>query len=164
MKIQFGVNERKVITGAMLYLRIFQVASLLPLPYIFLIGVYPSVIAGENLWSILFDLGLCTIPRWEALLLSLVYRLTLNEILIYFILLVAAFVGGVILKKLLSGPKTRAICIRKILSIVIFFDLVLRLLPFSFNDSYPWYFVVIGCLVRIACLIFLILDLKQKET
>ena len=163
MKIRFGINDRKVINGATLYLRIFQIASLLPLPYIFLINVYPAVIAGNNIWGVLFDLGLVSIPRAEALLLSFLYKLTLNEILVYFILLVLAFVWGLILKKLLDGAKKRAILIRKILIIVLLFDLVLRLLPFHFNYAYPWYFVVIGCLVRISSLIFLILDLKRKD-
>ena len=164
MKIRFGVNNRKVISGAALYLRIFQISSLLPLAYLFLINVYPAVITGKNLWYVLFELGIAVIPRWEALLLSFLYKLTLNEIIVYFILLVLAFVYGLILKKLLDGPKEHAILIRKILIVVIFFDLVLRLLPFSFNYDFAWYYVVTGCLVRAACLIFLILDLKRKDT
>ena len=97
----------------------------------------------------------------EALLLSFIYKLTLNEVIVYFIPLVIAFVYGIILKRGLDGPEKRAVLIRKILIILIFLDLVLRLLPFRFNYSFAWYFVVIGCLVRAACLIFLILDLKQ---
>ncbi|MBO7730592.1 MAG: hypothetical protein J6S31_07035 [Lachnospiraceae bacterium] len=162
MKIKFGINDRKVINGATLYLRIFQISSLLPLFYIFLINVYPAVIMGQNLWSILFELGIVSIPRAEALLLSFLYKLMLNEVVIYFVLLVFAFVYGLILKKLLGGPEKRAILIRKILIILIFLDLVLRLLPFPFNYSFAWYFVVIGCLVRVASIIFLILDLKRQ--
>ena len=71
MKIRFGINNRKVINGATLYLRIFQIASLLALPYIFLINIYPAVITSQNLWSVLFELGIVSIPRAEALLLSL---------------------------------------------------------------------------------------------
>lgn len=160
MKIRFGIQQRKVINGAALYLRIFQAASLLMLPYIFLINIYPAVITGHNLWSVLFELGLVSIPRAEALLLSFIYRFTLNEIIIYFIPLVIAFVYGLIILKLLDGPEKRAVLIRKILIILIALDLVLRLLPFSFNYTFAWYYVVIGCLARIACLIFLILDLN----
>lgn len=163
MKIRFGVNDRKVTSGAALYLKIFQISSLMPLPYIFLITVYPAVVSGSNIWSVLFDLGLVLLPRAELLLMSFIYRVTLNEVLIYFIPLVLAFVWGLILKKIFNGTEKGAVLIRKILIIAIFCDLVLRLLPFSFNYSYPWYFVVIGCLVRAACLIFLILDLKRKE-
>lgn len=163
MKIKFGVKERKVTSGCGLYLKIFQISSLLPLPYIFLITVYPAVVSGNNIWSVLFDLGLVLLPRAEVLLMSFIYRLTLNEVIIYFIPLVLAFVWGLILKKILNGPEKSAILVRKILIIAISCDLVLRLLPFSFNYSYPWYFVVIGCLVRAACLIFLILDLKRKD-
>ena len=162
MKIRFGINDRKVISGAGLYLKIFQIISLLPLPYIFLTTLYPAVITGRNIWSVLFDLGLVAIPRAEALLMSFLYKLTLNEIIVYFIPLVIAFVWGLILKKILGGSEKGAILIRKILIIVLFFDLVLRLLPFSFNYSFAWYYVIFGCVVRAACLIFLILDLKRK--
>lgn len=161
MKIRFGIQHRKVINGATLYLRIFQVAALFVLPYIFLINIYPAVITGHNIWSVLFELGLVSIPRAEALLLSFIYRLTLNEIIVYFIPLVIAFVYGLILNRLLDGPEKRAVLVRKILIILIALDLVLRLLPFRFNYSFAWYFVVAGCLVRAACLIFLILDLKR---
>ena len=161
MKIRFGINNRKVINGATIYLRIFQIASLLALPYIFLINIYPAVITSQNLWSVLFELGIVSIPRAEALLLSFIYKLTLNEVIVYFIPLVIAFVYGIILKRGLDGPEKRAVLIRKILVILIFLDLVLRLLPFRFNYSFAWYYVVIGCLVRAACLIFLILDLKR---
>jgi len=161
MKIRFGIQHRKVINGATLYLRIFQAASLLMLPYIFLINIYPAVITGHNLWSVLFELGLVSIPRAEALLISFIYRLTLNEIIVYFIPLVIAFVYGLIILKLLDGPEKRAVLVRKILIILIALDLVFRILPFSFNYTFPWYYVVIGCLVRVACLIFLILDLKR---
>lgn len=163
MKIRFGIQHRKVINGATLCLRIFQIASLLALPYVFLINVYPAVITGHNLWSVLFELGIASIPRTEALFLSFVYRLTLNEVIVYFILLVIAFVWGLILLKLLDGPEKRAVLIRRILAVLILLDLVLRLLPFSFNYSFAWYYVVIGCLVRLACLVFLILDLKRSE-
>ena len=162
MKIQFGINDRKVTSGAGLYLKIFQIISLLPLPYIFLTTLYPAVIAGKNIVSILFDLGLVALPRAEALLMSFLYRLTLNEIIVYFIPLVIAFVWGLILKKILSGPEKNTILIRKILIIALFCDLVLRLLPFSFNYFFAWYFVLFGCVVRAACLVFLILDLKRK--
>ncbi|MBO4834806.1 MAG: hypothetical protein J5483_01715, partial [Lachnospiraceae bacterium] len=117
MKIRFGINDRKVTSGAGLYLKIFQIISLLPLPYIFLTTLYPAVIAGKNIVSILFDLGLVALPRAEALLMSFLYRLTLNEIIIYFIPLVTAFVWGLILKKILNGPEKGAILIRKILII-----------------------------------------------
>lgn len=163
MKIKFGINNRKVINGATLYLRIFQITSLLPLFYIFLINIYPAVITGQNLWSILFELGLVSIPRYEALLLSFIYKFSLNEVIVYFVLLVLAFAYGLILKKLLGGSEKRAILIRKILIVVIFLDLVLRLLPFPFNYAFAWYFVVIGCIVRCACLIFLVLDLKKQK-
>lgn len=163
MKISFGIQHRKVINGATLYLRIFQVAALLVLPYIFLINIYPAVITGHNIWSVLFELGLVSIPRAEALLISFIYRLTLNEIIVYFIPPVIAFVYGLIILKLLDGPEKRAVLVRKILIILIALDLVLRLLPFSFNYTFAWYYVMIGCLVRAACLIFLILDLKRAS-
>ena len=162
MKIQFGINDRKVTSGAGLYLKIFQIISLLPLPYIFLTTLYPAVTTGKNIISVLFDLGLAALPRAEALLMSFLYKLTLNEIIVYFIPLVIAFVWGLILKKILSGPEKNTILIRKILIIALFCDLVLRLLPFSFNYSFVWYSFLFGCVVRAACLIFLILDLKRK--
>ncbi len=162
MKIRFGIQQRKVINGATLYLRIFQIASLLVLPYIFLINIYPAVITGHNLWSVLFELGIVSIPRAEALLLSFIYRLTLNEIIVYFIPLAIAFIYGLILNRLLDGPEKRAVLVRKILIILIALDLVLRLLPFRFNYSFAWYFIAAGCLLRIACLFLLILDLKRS--
>ena len=148
MKITFGIRHRKVINGAALYLKIFQITSLLALPYIFLINVYPAVITGRNIWSVLFELGIVSVPRAEALLLSCIYKLTLNEVIVYFILLVIAFVYGLILNRLLDGPEKRAVLLRKILIVLIGTDLILRLLPFSFNYSFSWYFIAFGCLLK----------------
>ena len=58
-RVEFGIDIRRKLTGADLYVGIFQIFSLLPLPYMFLARVHPPVYSTRNLFSVLFDTGIC---------------------------------------------------------------------------------------------------------
>ena len=165
MKVKWGVGDWKAFTGAHLAVAIYQVASLLPLPYILAVVGYPAIITSNNVLSFLFDVGVMAVPRAEALGLSLLYGMTTNEVAVYFTLLVPALVIGLVLGKLL--PENSAVCVtsRKVLAVFIACDLVLRVLPFGFNLAFGLPAAIIGWLVQAACLAFVVLDLhSERET
>lgn len=163
MRVTWGTDDRKTLTGAGLYVTIFQVSSLLPLPYLFAVVGYPVVITNRNVLSFLFDAGMMSIPRVEALALSYAYATLSSELVVYFTLLVVALVVGLVVGRLLRGGREAALQLRRVLVALLAFDLVLRLLPFGFNLAFGLPAAVIGWLCRAACLAFVVLDLRTAR-
>ena len=161
MRVEWGIRGRKALTGAHLVIRIFQIASLLPLPYIFAVIGYPAVITSKNILSIMFDAGIMAIPRIEALALSLVYRASMSEVVVYFALLAISIAVGLIFGKLLRREDGMAILVRQGLAAFLASDLLLRLLPLGFNASFGLPAAALGGACEAACLAFVILDLHS---
>lgn len=163
MEVTWGTDDRKALTGAGLYVAVFQVSSLLPLPYLFAVLGYPAVITSRNVLSFLFDVGMVSLPRVEALALSYAYTAFSSELTVYFALLVVALVLGLVLGRLLRGDCETGIRLRRALVVLIACDLVIRLLPFGFNLAFGLPTAIIGWLCRAACLAFLVMDLRTVE-
>ncbi|MBR3385638.1 MAG: hypothetical protein IKG69_10635 [Atopobiaceae bacterium] len=163
MRVTWGTDDRKTLTGAGLYVTIFQVSSLLPLPYLFAVVGYPVVITSRNVLSFLFDVGMMSLPRVEALALSYAYTTLSSELVVYFTLLVVALVVGLVVGHLLREGGETALRLRQVLAALLAFDLVLRLLPFGFNLTFGLPAAVIGWLCRAACLAFVVLDLRAAK-
>lgn len=160
MKVTWGTGDWKSVTGAHLAVGIYQVASLLPLLYILAFVGYPAIITGTNMLSFLFDVGIMTVPRVEALGLSALYSATSSEVLVYFALPVPALVVGLVFGKMLLKGSAACVTIRRILVAFIACDLVLRVLPFGFNMAFGLPAAIIGWLCQAACLTFVVLDLR----
>lgn len=159
-RIEFGINKRRKLTGADLYVRIFQICSLLPLPYIFVATAHPAILGTGNPLSILFDLGMCMIPRAEAFGLSYIYRITYSETAVYFVLPVLALVLGVIADRMLRGDLKASENFHKTLAVLICLDLVIRIVPVRANLAFGIPAAIAGFAVRAACLYLVIRDLK----
>jgi len=147
---------------AAVYVIIFQITSLLPAPFWLALPGYPGLITKQNALSVLFDIGFAALPRAEALALSYFYRVTANEIAVFFVLLGVAFAFGVAMKKLLGAPKT-AKAATIFLIILLIADLILRALPFAFNTTFGTTAAIIGAVIRMMCLVLLIVDLKRNN-
>ena len=162
-KIRFGIDVRRAMTGADLYVKVLQISSILPLLYIFTATGYMAIMGSRNVLSVLFDLGMCAIPRVEALALSYLYRLTSSEIFVYFALLAIALAVGVATDKILRGAPDASVKAHRIVAALIGFDLVLRLIPLSFNMTVGLPAEAAGWIVRAVCLALVIRDLKEWE-
>lgn len=158
--MKFGFENRRQLTGADLYVRIFQVASLLPALYILILPGYPGIVTHRSVLSALFDLGFSALPRTETLLLSLLYRRTGSEILMFFALLLAALMFGILSKRLLARtPRaTRLVC-----ALLICADFALRLLPLRVNTAFGQPYSAIGFAVRVLCLALIAMDLNAAK-
>ena len=163
MKIRFGINEKKALTGAELYVRVFQIASLLPLIYIFAYSGYPAVVSSKNILSFPFDIGIMAIPRAESLALALAYRLSSSELTVYFSLLVIAFVFGIVAGKLLRASYNTAKTTRIVIAALIAADLIFRMIPIRINLVFGIPALIIGFVIRLGCLVLVITDLKKAE-
>ena len=173
-RIEFGIGKRKVYTGADLYVRIFQLVSILPLIYIFTATGYTALFrrsgAAAKIISWLFDIGLSSLPRAEAWLLSWVYRLTSSEVIVYFALLITALALGMCTGALFGTTYNddydksdrRARKNRIVFSALIAADLVMRLIPVHYNLVFGIAPAVIGFILRAACLCFLIMDIRSN--
>lgn len=159
-RIEFGIDKRRKLTGADLYVRIFQICSLLPLPYIFLARPHPPVLSTRNLLSVLFDTGICAIPRVEAYALSFLYRQTLSEVAVYFTILAVALALGIIAARILRGNPEASIRFHKIAAVLIAADLVIRVIPVKANLAFGIPLAAAGLAVRAFCLYLVIRDLK----
>ena len=164
MTVKFGIPEdHKTISGTEIYIRILQISALLPIPYFFAVVGYPAIITKANVLSFLFDTGMMTIPRFWSLLLSLAYRITSSEVLVCALLLIPAFVCGLIFKKLLRDNRKTALNTRRVLAVLIILDLIVRLIPLGFNQVFGLPSMIIGFVVRAACLCLVLLDLLKDR-
>ena len=157
--MKFGIDARKKLTGASLYIYCFQACSLMPLLYILVASGYNGLTGKNGILAYLFDLGMSAIPRIEALGLSFVYRKVLSEITVYFLLAGIAFVFGIITDKLLKNGERTAVRARIVFTVLIATDLVIRLLPFGFNTGFGLIPAIVGFAIRLVCLILIIADL-----
>ena len=162
MNIRFGLDNKKGLTGADLYLKIFQVSSLLAAGFILLTAVYPPAMTSRNLFTALFSLGLLSLPKWEAILLSYLYRITASEIAVYFVMLITALAAGLLLKRQFQADKKAAKTIRVVLATLIGADLLFRLIPAGNMMVFGMTANISGFIIRLFCLILLIKDLKAK--
>ena len=162
-RVEFGIDIRRKLTGADLYVRILQICSLLPLPYIFLARSHPPILSTRNLFSVLFDTGVCTLPRVEAFALSWLYRLTLSEVAVYFVILAIALALGIIAGRILRGDPEASIRFHKVIAVLIALDLVIRVIPIKANIAFGIPLAVIGLAVRAICLYLVIRDLKAAD-
>ena len=161
--MKFAVKKQKQLNGAKLYVYIFQISSLLPLVYIFAVSGYASLITKKSISGIIFDSGMCLIPRLEALGLSYLYRISESEIAVYFALLLFALAFGIICNKLLNGKYKTAKNIRYVFIALILSDLVIRVIPFGFNSAFALQFEIAGFALRLACLVLVVLDLIANK-
>ena len=162
-RVEFGIDIRRKLTGADLYVRILQICSLLPLPYIFLARAHPPILSTRNLLSALFDTGVCALPRIEAFALSWLYRLTLSEVAVYFVILAIALALGIIAGRILRGDPEASIRLHKVIAVLIALDLVIRVIPVKANIAFGIPLAVIGLAVRAICLYLVIRDLKAAD-
>ena len=160
--MRFGIDQRNRLTGSDLYVRVFQIASLLPVLYVLVACVHPAVFTTRNVFSVLFDAGMSALPRWEALVLSWLYRTTGSEVLFCFVMLAVALAFGLAAGRLLKGAR-RGRVVRIVLAILIVLDLILRVVPTSFRFSFGVPATVIGFIIRLGCLALILLDLRTDR-
>ncbi|MBQ9563102.1 MAG: hypothetical protein IJU99_06595 [Lachnospiraceae bacterium] len=163
-------KRMKKLSGTEIYVLIYQVASLLPLTYIFTATGSLAVFTKEGVLSRMFDLGVCCQPRVLMLLLSWVYRATRSEMAVYFYFPVAALVWGLLAKYLLYEGGSREGRLAKpaktVILVLIAADLLLRLLPLRVNRIYGTGYQIAGFAVRLLCLVLIARDLgafRRKE-
>ncbi len=165
---RFNLGENRIISGAELYVLIFQICSLLPALYTLTAAVLMSVVTRYNPLSAMFDYGISALPRWEVLALSLAYRATAKELIAHFAILALALALGVASKKLFRGKAKTAVTWRVVFALLIAADLVVRLLPFGFNGAFGTAPAVAAFVVRLICLSLIVLDLwadrKNQDT
>ena len=159
--MKFALRPEKKLSGAEAAIRIYQIASILPIFYIFAVSGYMSLVTRRGVLSSLFDFGICTLPRAQALLLSFIYRLSSSEILVNFIILFMALAAGLIMNSLLRGKGAKGV--RIALAVFILCDIVLCLLPLPFNKSFGIVFSILAVAVKAVCLVFIILDLRGSS-
>ena len=159
--VTFGTDIRKALSGADLYVRVFQILSLLPVLYMFVAAGYPAVMTSRSLFSVLFDAGMSALPRAESLLLAALYRHTSSEICVYFALLAAALLLGILGNRCFRDNHNSGRTTRFVFAGLIAADLIIRLLPFACNSTFGLPAAVFGFAVRLACLGLIILDLRD---
>lgn len=158
--VRFGIDIRRQLTGADLYVRIFQICALLPLPYIYVGWAHPAILSTRDLLSILFDIGICSLPRVEAFALSLLYRATLSEMAVYVVLLLIATVLGFAAVNVLRGNPELSVRMHRLFVVMIACDLVIRLVPVKANLAFGLPAAAAGFAVRAVCLFLIIQDLR----
>ena len=161
--MRFGVNVRNRLTGADLYVRLFQLTGLAPVLYVLVACVHPAVFTSENVFSVLFRLGMSALPRWEALGLSQLYRMSHSEVLVCTAVLVFALIFGLAAGRLLKGGRGKACAVRVMLAVLIVLDLAVRVVPLPFQFSFGVPAAVFGFVIRLGCLAIVVGDLMADR-
>jgi hypothetical protein len=164
-KMSFGISEKKALTGAHLYVALFQIISLLSAVYIFIGSGYTALIGTRNAVTVFFETGIGFVPRAESCLLFLLYRAFLSEVAVFYGLVVTALILGIVSNKLLSAGYKTARNTRVVFLVLIIADITVRFLPFSFNTALPLYANVVALVLRLLCVILIVLDfIFEKKT
>ena len=161
--MRFGINIRNRLTGTDLYVRIFQLTGLAPVLYVLVACVHPAVFTSENVFSVLFRLGMSALPRWEALGLSRLYRMSHSEVLVCAAVLVFALIFGLAAGRLLKGGRGKARAVRVVVAVLIVLDLAVRVLPLPFRFSFGIPAAVFGFVIRLGCLALVLGDLMADR-
>lgn len=162
-KITFGTDLRRKLSGADLYIRILQISSVLPVIYIFIVTGAPALLVNRSVFSVLFECGISALPRGESLFLSWLYRCTSNEVIVYFVILFIALFAGILGNRLFRDNHKNGQTTRKVFVVLIGADLLLRLLPFSWNTAFGLPAAIFGFAVRAVCLTLILLDLRASR-
>ena len=162
-KVAFGIDIRKKLNGSDLYVKTFQIASMLPVLYLITASGYLGLFAKGGPLAWLFELGMSALPRWMVLGLSYLYRATSSEVIALFAMLVIALFLGLFSNKIFRKDEARGIRARKVFMVLISLDLVLRVLPFGFNMAFGLPFEVIGFAVRLLSVAALYMDIKAHK-
>ncbi len=147
-------------SGAELYIKGFQLCSILPIIYVFTVSGYPELLTKGSPLSFLFELGINSFTRAQALLLSLIYRKTASEVAVSFSILFFALFFGIAAEKLFKRFFKAS---RIAAAVIIFADIALRLIPISINTGFGKAAVIIGLLIRLLFLALIIYDLIYKK-
>ncbi len=155
------MRKRWKLTGADSAILIFQVVSLLPLLYILVITGDNSVLLRKGIMHTVFNLGINGLPRLEVLGVACIYRLLHNEIIVFYAILLTAFIVGLVMKRKLPGKGPTARRTRWFLIIWVACDLVLRLVPIRLNTAYALPYRIFGFVVQAVILALLVWDLRR---
>ena len=156
------MRRLRKMTKVQMYVLIYQITSLFPLLYIFTVSGQTSLLAKPNVVTGIYETGMAALPRLEVWLLSLLYRGSLNELWVYFAILGAAFVFGMVTKRLEEegSERTRAVS-RLVYAVLIGCDLLLRLLPLRVNTVQGMGYRIAGFLIRAVCLGLVVWEMKK---
>ena len=153
----------KKLSGTEIYVLLVQIASLLPVLYI-LVGVGSNTLyTQKSIFSVLFELGIAFLSKAEVFCLSLFYRVSGNELYVYFVILILALVFGLVIKRLMHGSEKTAKATSIVLAVWIICDIVVRLLPLRVNTVQEPLFRILGLVFRIICLLLVGSDILKRR-
>lgn len=162
-KIVFGIDPRKKLNGSDLYVKTFQIMSMLPVVFVAVasgdLKLYSS--GGPLAW--LFELGTSALPRLEMLGLSFILRETSSEVIMTFVMLAIGLILGLLSNKIFREDDKRGVAARKVFMALIAIDLIVRLLPLEFNRTFGLPVMAAGFIIRAACIAALYLDIKAYQ-
>ena len=145
-----------------LYVYIEQSLLLIPLLYIFVVSGSYYQIMSINIITITFEFGMSFLPRIIMWLSSIVYHSSMSEIVMYFAMAFLSLIIGLIASKTILNKYNDKLIYHDILIGFNALDIILRLLPLSFNNIFYNYVDILALIFRIICLVLIIYDRKRK--
>ena len=142
---------------------IVQAVSLLPLPFILACTGYWALYAHETPLSVMFRLGMASLSRVELFFLSLLYRTSLSETALFFGILLTALALGLATRHFASLSEKASIRTSAVLAVWMCADLVVRILPISWNGWFGAGYEIFGFALRAVCTGLVIFDVVAKS-
>ncbi|MCR5807945.1 MAG: hypothetical protein K6G56_00125 [Clostridiales bacterium] len=157
--MRYGKYLTKRLSCADIYVRIFQVLSMLASLYLIIAPGEMSILTKRGLFPYLFDLGMENLPKWLEYGVAQVYVLSKSEVAVCFILLGFALAFGLAAGALLHGKRCAAKTTRIVLAALIAADLAVRLLPLDINKAFGPAASIPAFVIRAVCLALILADL-----
>ncbi len=162
-RIVFGIDPRRKLNGSDLYVKTFQIISMIPVIYVAVASGDLKLFSEGGPLAWLFELGMAGLPRLEVLGLSYILRVTSSEVVITFVMLGIGLILGLLSNKIFREDEKRGVAARKVFMALILIDLIVRLLPLKFNLVFGLPMMAIGFILRAASIAALYMDLKAHK-
>lgn len=162
-RIVFGIDPRRKLNGSDLYVKAFQIMSMLPVLFVAVASGDLKLFSSGGPLAWLFELGMSALPRPETLGLSYIFRETSSEVIMTFVMLAIGLILGLLSNKIFREEEKRGVAARKVFMALIAIDLIVRLLPMDFNRVFGLPVMAIGFVLRAACIAALYMDLKAYK-
>ena len=155
------MKKRRDLSYTGIAVLVYQIVSLFPLLYILTASGSFSLILSKGILSFFFDAGICALPRIEAVFLSWLYRKTMNEVVVYFALLILALIAGLVFHSVMKGERKNAV--RYVLAVFCVIDVIVKVLLLSFNQAFALPYRIIGIVFALACLGLICYDIMKNR-
>ena len=161
--MRYGKYLTKKLSCSDIYLVILRVLAMLASLYLIIAPGKMSVLTSRGVLSYLFDLGMESMPKALEYGLAQLYVFSRSEIAVCLVMLAFVLAFALAAGSLLHGRRPTAKWTRIVLALLVFADLIVRLLPLHINKAFGPAASIPAFVIRLVCLALILVDLIYES-